>query len=94
MVNGKNLVKQQISGYLTTQELAKILGISRVAVHKRIKKGEINATKIGRNYVIAKDELPIIFGSVLSEATKTAIEDAVRKTVKDYGEALRLLGKE
>lgn len=38
--------------YISTAELAKFLGISVVAVFKRIKKGQIKATKIGRSYAI------------------------------------------
>lgn len=78
--------------FLTTAELAKLLGISRVAVFKKIKKGEIKAEKIGRNFVIRKKDLGIILGSVLSKKDKTEIEKAVKKVVKEYGETLRLLG--
>ena len=35
--------------YITTAELAKMLGISRVSVHKKIKSGEIKAIAMGRN---------------------------------------------
>jgi excisionase family DNA binding protein len=84
--------------YLSTAELAKALGISRVAVFKRIQKGQIPAEKIGRSYVIAtEDAEAIINGSSaqhLTENQKTDITKAVKKTVKEYGETLRLLGKE
>ena len=39
-------------GYITIPQLAKRLGLSRIAIYKRVKKGEIPATKIGRMYVI------------------------------------------
>jgi len=78
--------------FLTTTELAKLLGISRVAVFKKIKKGEIKAEKIGRNFVIRKKDLEIILGNVLSKKDKTEIEKAVKKVVKEYGETLKLLG--
>ncbi|MFC1675239.1 helix-turn-helix domain-containing protein [Candidatus Omnitrophota bacterium] len=80
--------------FLTTTELAKILGISRIAVFKRVKKGQIKAIRIGKNYVIPKDSVPEILGEVLSEEKKKEIEAAVKKTVQEYGETLRLLGKE
>lgn len=80
--------------FLSTTELAAILGISRVAVFKKIKKGEIKATKVGRNYVIAKKDLEDVFGETLSEQRKKELTKAVKKTVKEYGETLRLLGKE
>lgn len=80
--------------FLSTTELAEILGISRVAVFKKIKKGEIKATKVGRNYIIAKKDLGGVLGETLSEQSKKELTRAVRKTIKEYGETLRLLGKE
>lgn len=79
---------------MTTTELAKILGISRIAVFKKIKKGQIKAMRIGKNYVIPKSSLPKILGQVLSKERKKEIETAVRKTVREYGQTLRLLGRE
>ena len=79
---------------MTTTELAKILGISRIAVFKKIKKGQIKAMRVGKNYVISRDSLPEILGQVLSEGKKKEIEAAVKKTVKEYGQTLRLLGRE
>ncbi|MFQ5992863.1 MAG: helix-turn-helix domain-containing protein, partial [Nitrospiraceae bacterium] len=38
--------------YITIPELAKLLGVSRIAIYNRVKKGQIPATKIGRTYVI------------------------------------------
>jgi len=79
---------------ITTAELAKILGISRVAVFKRIKKGQIKAIRVGKSFVIPKDSLPEILGRVLSKKNKSEIEAAVKKMVKEYGQTLRLLGNE
>lgn len=45
--------------FYTTVELAKLLGISRVAVFNRIKSGEIKAEKMGRNFVIFKKDIDI-----------------------------------
>ena len=81
-------------GLLSTVEVAELLGISRVAVFKKIKSGEIKADKVGRNFVIHKKELPEILGTTLGDANKRLIENAVKKTVKEYGQTLKLLGKE
>ncbi len=78
----------------TTSEVAKLLGISRIAVFRKIKLGKIKAKKIGRNYVIPKNELGEILGSVLTKSLKRQIEKAVDKTVHEYSEALKLLGAE
>ncbi|HOB89993.1 MAG TPA: helix-turn-helix domain-containing protein [Candidatus Colwellbacteria bacterium] len=80
--------------FLSTTEAAKLLNISRVAVFKKIKSGDIKAERIGRNFVISKKDLPEILGTTLGEAKRNLIEKAVRKTIKDYGETLRLLGEE
>jgi excisionase family DNA binding protein len=79
---------------ITTTELAKILGISRIAVFKRIKRGQIKAIRVGKNFVIPKNSLLEVLGKILSEKNKQEIEAAVKKTVKEYGQTLRLLGNE
>ncbi len=79
--------------YLSIPELAKILGISRIALYKKVKSGEIKAVKIGRNYAIPRRSVVSISGA-LSHEEKKEIDTAVKKTVKEYGEVLRLLGKE
>ena len=43
--------------FYTTIELAKILKISRIAVFNKIKRGEIKAQKMGRNFVIFKKDI-------------------------------------
>jgi len=80
--------------FLTVKEVANFLGISRVAVFKKIKKGQIKAEKIGRNFAVPKKELGFILEESLKEEDKKLIDKAVRKTVKDYGETLKLLGSE
>ena len=80
--------------YITIPQLAKILGISRIAVYKKVKKGQIKAVKIGRSYAIPQKYITNILGKELNEKDKKEIDAAVKKTVKEYGELLKLLGKE
>ncbi len=80
--------------FLSTAEVAKILGVSRIAVFKKIQSGDIKARKVGRNYVIESADLSAVLGVVLSPERKKQIEKSVDKTVREYGEALRMLGKE
>ena len=80
--------------FVTIPQLAKILGLSRIAVYKKVKKGQIKAVRIGRNYAIPQKQVAAILGEVLRDEDKREIEDAVRKTVREYGETLRLLGSE
>lgn len=80
--------------YITIPQLAEILGLSRIAVFKKVKKGEIKAIKIGRNYAIPKKFIANIMGKTLNNEEKREIEKAVKKTVREYGEVLTLLGRE
>ena len=80
--------------YLTIPELAKLLGVSRIAVYNRVKKGQIPAIKIGRTYVIMDQEMAAILGKEATRKGKERIDTAVRKTVREYGEVLKRLGKE
>lgn len=98
MVNNYFMENKIKKMHISGAELAKILGISRIAVFKRIQKGQIPAERIGRSYVISMDDVnDIIQGTgpkVLTKEKKEVIEKAVKKTVKEYGETLKLLGKE
>lgn len=79
---------------LSTTEVAKILGISRQAVLKKIKSGDIKAKKHGRNFIIDSDDMAEILGKVLTEKNKKEIEKSVDKTIREYGQTLKLLGQE
>jgi len=79
--------------YISVNEAAQIMGISRVAVFKKIKSGEIRATKVGRAYIVNKKSLASIYQD-LTSAQKKKVEKAVERVVEEYGEALKKLGKE
>ena len=80
--------------YITIAELAELLGISHVAVWKRIKKGQIKAEKIGHMYVITDKEVAHILRKRPTAKDKSQIEKAVRKAVREYDEVLKRLSKE
>ena len=80
--------------YLSTAEAARILHISRVAVFNKIKQGQLEAEKVGRNYIIAKSALDAYRGNAVSEHQKEKINKVVKQAVKEYGAAFRRLGKE
>ena len=80
--------------YITIPQLAELLGISRIAVYKKVKKGQISAIRIGRNYAISKTMISEILGKELTSKSKKEIDKAVKKTVREYGEVLQLLGRE
>lgn len=80
--------------YLTVKELADNLNVSRVTVFRKIKGGKIPATRIGRNFIIYKKNIPEILGEELSDKTKAEIDRGIKKVIKEYGETLKLLGRE
>ena len=82
------------SDYISIQQLANMLGISRIAVYKKVKKGQIKAIRIGRSFAIPAKYVESIIGKALGEADKREIDEAVKKAVKEYGEVLKLLGGE
>ena len=80
--------------YITIPQLAELMGLSRIEVYRKVRKGQIQAEKIGNMYVITDKEVAHILGKKTTAKGKKQIEKAVKKTVKEYGEVLRKLGKE
>ena len=80
--------------YMTIPELAKLLGVSRIAIYRKVKRGQIPAVKIGRTYVITDRAIQDVLGKQVSAKGKTRIDAAVRRAVREYGEVLKKLGRE
>ncbi|MDD3301302.1 MAG: helix-turn-helix domain-containing protein [Patescibacteria group bacterium] len=80
--------------YFTVKEFADLTDVSRVTVFKKIKSGQIKAEKIGRNYIIYKKDLSGMFDNTLTEENKDDIKSGVQKVLKDYGETIKMLGRE
>lgn len=85
---------KEIKDILSIKELADILGISRVAVFNKVKKGQIKAQKVGRNYIIHKSDIPDLIAGPVSDKFKKEIDQGVDRVVSEYGVALKLLGEE
>ena len=86
--------KRLVKTHFSVAEVAKIMGISRVAILKKITLGRLPAQKVGRNYVIARSDLETVLGSTVSPEQKKEIEHIVKGAVKEYGVTFRRLGKE
>jgi len=80
--------------YITIPRLAELLGISRIAVYRKIKSGEIPSFRIGRTFVISDKTISTVLGKKVSDKAKTQIDTAVRRIVKEYGEVLKKLARE
>ncbi|MBI3589085.1 MAG: helix-turn-helix domain-containing protein [Candidatus Liptonbacteria bacterium] len=80
--------------YYSTLQAANILRISRIAVFNKIKSGKLKAQKIGRNYIISHASLMEALGKNVGVEKKAAIDRAIDRAMKDYGETFKLLGRE
>ena len=80
--------------YITIPQLAKMMGVSRVTVYRRVKSGEIKASKVGHDYIVDDKEIQRLLSQDITAADKRKIDKAVKKTVEEYGETLKRLGKE
>ena len=71
------------SQFVTPTQLAKMLGISRIAIHQKIKKGEIKAENIGDpskpTYLIPKASLSDDLQKRIQDEQKKATESVVGK---------------
>ena len=80
--------------YITIPELAKLLGVSRAAVYKRVKKGEIPAIRPGKAYLISDPDVQRILGKRLTKKDKDQVEIAIQRIVHEYSDVLKWLSKE
>lgn len=88
-------VDVKLDQFYSTNEVARMLGISHQAVYKKIKSNKLVARKIARNFAVLGEDLQnYLYPSALTEKRKKVIEEIVTKVVDEYGEALRKLGRE
>jgi excisionase family DNA binding protein len=73
-------------------EVAKLMGFSRTHVLRKIKAGEILATKVGKTYIINRSDLLGIYRHI-TDKDKQEVKKAVDKTLSEYEEVIRKLGK-
>lgn len=85
---------KEVKDILSVQELANILGISRIAVFNKIKKGQIKAEKVGRNYIIHKKDILDLISEGMPSDLEEDINRGVAKVLRDYEQTLKLLGRE
>lgn len=80
--------------FYSTTEVANIFKVSRITVFNWIKRGTIEATKIGRNYVVPHKSVVEKLGRALGDEKKAGIEKTINKAIKEYEQTFRKLGKE
>ena len=90
----KELKLNKNKEFFTVKELADMLGVSRITIFNRIKKGEIKAEKIGRNFAIKRNDINHFILDGLTDKVQDEIEKGVKKVIEQYGDVLKKLGKE
>ncbi len=82
--------------FFSAPEVAKLMKVSRATIASKIRQGFIKGEKIGRNYIIPREEIEHLLGykTNLTEKDKEEVNMAVERAVKEYGQAIRMLGKE
>ena len=84
-----------IQGYgITIPELAEKMGLSRIAIWNKVKKGQIPAVKIGRQYIISEQDANILLGETLTKDQEDWIDSTVSRVVSEYGSVLKKLSHE
>ena len=82
--------------FFTTTEVANLLGVSRVTIFQKIKNDSLKAEKFGRNYLIHRGEVEqfIVNKGKLTKNEKREVKESIDRAIKEYGEAIRMLGRE
>lgn len=76
--------------FYTTSELAKIIGLSRSQVFRKIQNGEIPSEKVGRINLVPRLFVDEFLGRV-AQKDELNITRAVKKTMGEYGEVIKML---
>ena len=79
---------------ITIPKLADALGLSRIAVYKKVKSGQIPARRAGRIYVISADTAKALLQPAAGQQDLEWIDGAVKKVVREYGVVLKWLSTE
>lgn len=73
--------------YYSIPMAAKKLGVNRVTLYRRVKSGRVKAIRVGRNYLIPREDID----SPLPKHIKRTLERGVDTTIKRYKETLTKL---
>jgi excisionase family DNA binding protein len=78
---------------ISVKEAADLLGYSRMQIVRLIDSGTIKANRVGRSYVIDRNDISGIFKQITPGEEK-AVNKAVNKAIDEYEPLLKKLGKE
>lgn len=84
-------INMQQKEFYTTTELGKIMGLSRSQIFRKIKNKEIPSEKIGRINLVPRFYVDSLLGQ-LEKDDQRRIQSAIDKTIREYGEVIKMLG--
>ncbi len=79
---------------MTIPQLASQMGLSRITVYNRVRKHQIPATRVGRNYIISARTATRLLQEEITPEHQQWIDDAVTRVVAEYGTLLKWLSRE
>ncbi len=82
------------SVWFSIPQLAKELGISRIAVYRKVKDGRIPAVRIGRNYAISVNTAQALIKERNAKNSREWLDHAVKRVVAEYGVVLQWLSRQ
>jgi excisionase family DNA binding protein len=80
------------TGFVSVAQASELLGITRQAVLKRIRTGRLQATKVGRNYIVPRDAVQPAAGPqdpVVSEIVRRLVDAYQPERIYLFGSAAR-----
>lgn len=89
MLTCKNMENIDKKGFFTTAEVAEMYKISRIAIFKRIKKGTLKAEKVGRNYIIKKEDIKDILDKLHEENILASVDGSENKSLSQISLNIR-----
>ena len=78
---------------MTVPQLAARLGLSRIAVYKKVVNGRIKAEKVGRAYIVPAREAEAVLSGQPTAHDKRVLRATVGRIVREYGPVLKRLSK-
>jgi len=78
--------------FVSVAQAAELLGVTRQAVLKRIRTGHLQASKVGRNYIVAREAIlpsPAVSDPVLAEIVRRLVAAYEPEVMYLFGSAAR-----
>ena len=79
--------------FITIPQLAAKLGVTRAAVFRKVRKGQIAAERVGHAYLIPAEEAEAVLAGRPTASGRMFIVATVKRVVREYRPLLESLGR-